>query len=57
MAYCSQVPVAPSSRTMGVMKEMPSSVTARPKPIARKKAVERTLLAFSSFRAPRRRAI
>ena len=49
--------MAPSRRTMGVMKAVPVRVTSSPKPTAMMKAVDRTLLAFSSFRAPRSRAI
>ena len=55
--YCSQVSVAPSRRTMGFMNVMPSTMTTAPNPMARKKAVEMTRSAFSSCRAPRRRAM
>ena len=42
MEYCSQVGVAPSSRTMGVMNAMPPNISRIPNPPARKKAVEST---------------
>ena len=48
MEYCSQVGVAPNRRTIGVMKRLPNTISSAPIPIAVKKAVDSTWLAFLS---------
>ena len=51
MEYFSQVGVAPSSRTMGTIKRLPTTISIAPMPKAAKKAVDKTWLAFFSLLA------